>query len=184
LSIPDHSVETRLAYFFFTFSDKEKQQVSQMLATVSAQLLRYLSEIPDTLKSIYKNNRTIPASNRTLTEFLKALVRSLGKVSIVLDALDEVAAADRSSLLDILQQFSTSEFGSLSALVTSRKEYYIQERLDKIGITQVSIQSALVDGDIASYVASRLKEDPKLKKWPQSCREEIEHTLVNGSHGM
>jgi hypothetical protein len=38
--------------------------------------------------------------------------------------------------------------------------------------------------EIKLHISSQLSTDPKLKKWPDEIKEEIESALISGANGM
>jgi hypothetical protein len=167
-----------LLAYFFTFSDAEKQRASPMLCTVGTQLLGLLPEVPSSLKTLYKNKVGGNPTSKVLLEVLQILAQSSNRAFL------EIAESDRSSLLATIQTLMGPKYPHLSFLVTSRKERYILEVLDHLNITQIGLQTAIVDDGIAKYVGSQLTENPKLKKWAISVRKDIEIALTEGAHGM
>lgn len=156
-----------------------------MLATLAAQMLQQLSELPKDIEYLYRKNSGNVLFTDLLFEFIRLLLGSFKKTYWILDALDEVAASDRTVLLDYLKLFLEKEdFQTMSLLFASRREWYLQEAFDEMPIVQCPIQNALVDADIQRYVKSRLEEDPKLKRWSPDIRNEIQDVLTRDANGM
>lgn len=156
-----------------------------MLATLAAQMLQQLSELPKDIEYLYRKNSGNVLFTDLLFEFIRLLLGSFKKTYWILDALDEVAASDRIVLLDYLRLFLEKEdFQTMSLLFASRREWYLQEVFDEMPIVQCPIQNALVDADIQRYVKSRLEEDPKLKRWSPDIRNEIQDVLTRDANGM
>lgn len=172
-----------LAIFFFTFNEPEKQSVTRMLAALVSQLFLRLPDIPEGLKTIYTRNPGEP-SLRILLKLFKALGSEFNRTFIILDALDEVAVHERDMLLRVLRQMHDGSFVNLNMLVTSRPEHYILEGLNSLPMTEVMMNTQVVDVDIGSFVSELLAVDPKFKKWDSSVKKDIETALVNGAHGM
>lgn len=111
---------------------------------------------------------------------------SLEDTYIILDALDE--CAERDELLTDLEAIISWEDASLHVLTTSRREKDIEEVLTTLSDTRnrISIQSALVNADIRTYIHYRLQIDRKLKKWQKlpKVQLEIEDTLMRKADGM
>lgn len=69
-------------------------------------------------------------------------------------------------------------------LVTSRQERDILEGLESVVTGSISLGGSKVDRDIAVHVHSQLVQHPKLKKWPDSVKSDIEEKLVAKAQGM
>jgi hypothetical protein len=117
-------------------------------------------------------------------KLFKTLLNEFSRTYIILDALDEVAADERETLLRILHQMLDGSFVNLNVLLTSRREHYILEGLDSLSVPEVTMNTQVVDTDIHRFVSEILLEDPKFKKWDSSVKVDMETTLVNGAHGM
>ncbi|KIJ43594.1 hypothetical protein M422DRAFT_108661, partial [Sphaerobolus stellatus SS14] len=79
---------TGLAYFFFSYTDKAKQNTFNMLSSIAAQLAQRIAHIPPRVVTLYNNNKTRPPSSVVL-EIIARLARCFQQTYIVLDALDE-----------------------------------------------------------------------------------------------
>jgi len=98
-----------LAYFFFTFSELEKQTALNMLSSLVAQLFHCLTTTPEGLKAFYFRNPEKP-SLRTLLKLFETLLKEFTRTFVVLDALDEVATYERETLLLLLHQMVGGSF--------------------------------------------------------------------------
>jgi hypothetical protein len=104
------------------------------------------------------------------------------KTFLVLDALDE--CTDRDNLMKFLGEISGWKDVRLHLLCTSRKEREIEEAFEKLGSSQVPVQSSAISDDIEIYIRARLQKDSRLRKWPPNVQTEIWETLMAGAHGM
>ena len=176
-----------IGYFYFEFNDQGKQSCDAMLRSLITQLSRQSSEASKPLDALYLSCGS-GASQPSLAMISKALretVESFTDVFILVDALDE--CRDREELLTNIEDMIESKPDSLHMLLTSRRERRIDESLSAfLGDEQrVSIQSALVEHDIRTYVQSRIRTDRKLKKWQRpEVQLEIETVLVEKAGGM
>jgi hypothetical protein len=73
---------------------------------------------------------------------------------------------------------------SLRLLFTSRSEREIEETVRPVVASKVLVEGSFIDEDIRSFIRNKLKQDRKLRKWPQKVRDEIETKLINSAHGM
>ncbi|KAI9794892.1 MAG: hypothetical protein M1816_003022, partial [Peltula sp. TS41687] len=172
-----------LAYFYFDFNERKKQNVKNMLRSVIAQFSREGATLPGAVQTLlqYKGKAQEP-NEQTLVQTLSSVFKEGGEYYVILDALDE--CAERENLLKIVSELASHGRSNLHMLFTSRREQDIKEELDHIATEAVPIQNAKVDKDITLHVRRCLEEDRKLKKWPDSIKHEIETSLVEGAHGM
>jgi hypothetical protein len=172
-----------IAYFFFDFSDRQKQQSSQMLRSLVDQLCRQLhpGDIPADFKGgMAGAKETIPIE--VLIKALHTISKKLSFTYIVLDALDE---SDRSPVLKDLNKLVNAQSGKLNILMTSRKERDMEEALSDLpALKSIDIQNSVVDLDIQLFVRETLRNETKFEKWSQEVRQEVEIELGKGAQGM
>ena len=174
-----------VTYFFFDFNDPQKQDPEMMVRSLICQLSHQCIQIPPALESLSECGQGNPSLD-ALLRAMHQLLQHLPQTYIILDALDE--SNKRSRLMSILEQLNQWQIQGLHLLVTSRKEYDIQEILEDIIHEQnvICLQSEVVDRDIQKYVRQRLMDDKSLRKWQKDTviRDEIESALMKGAHGM
>jgi ankyrin repeat domain-containing protein 50 len=177
-----------LAYFYFDFNDPEKQKTSNLVSSLLAQLCNKLDDLPEQLKMLYKD--CIKGQQRAATDKLNAMlslvVKDLEDVFIVIDALDECAKiGERGELLTLIKDIHAWSLSKVHLLLTSRPEPDIKAVLmPLVGSQAIPIQGSEVDSDINLHIRSQLLTDPKLKKWPNEVRKEIENALTARASGM
>lgn len=174
------SSDVACVYFYFDFSNPQKQVVINMLYSFLAQLSS--STTPAEVRQLYErcNNGKQEATVTQLTETLLSIANHK-RMFIIIDALDE--SSDRKDILEIIQRIhqSTSE---INLLMTSRKEYDIQIALEHSVDYVFAIQDERVDADVDIYVRQCLRDDPDLSKWDDELKLEIASTLISGANGM
>ncbi|KFZ24288.1 hypothetical protein V502_01228 [Pseudogymnoascus sp. VKM F-4520 (FW-2644)] len=177
-----------VAYFYFDFTDADKQKPELMVRSLISQLSEQCIRMPLALEALYsscdKGNRQ--PSLDALMNVLQQMLLEFPQSYLILDALDE--CADRAELLSILEQIAGWQLEEMRVLVTSRKERDIESSLDEIVNREciICLQHQVVDKDIQTYVRQRLSNDKGLKKWQKDVkiRQEIEIALMEGSRGM
>jgi hypothetical protein len=112
---------------------------------------------------------------------LSRVVNVLPHAYLIFDPLDE--CPEREEVLDFLMTVSEWKVDKLKALVTSRPLSDIEEALDFVGARRIPLQSHLVDGDIKTYVSSRIVADKQLQQH-SNVKDEIEKRLIEGAAGM
>jgi hypothetical protein len=177
-----------LAYFYFDFNDPEKQKLSNLVCSLLAQLCHKLDDPPDQLKALYKgcSEGQQRAAMHELKAILSLVVKDLEDVFIVIDALDEYAKiGERGELLTLIEEIHAWSLSKVHLLVTSRPEPDIKAVLMPLVESQaISIQGSQVESDINLHIRIQLSTDPKLKKWPNEVKVEIENALTARASGM
>lgn len=175
-------------YYYFAFNDDDKTVAEKMLCSLMTQLLLQNRDTYTSLEAAfpyYSSLRQRPTMDELSSAFL-SMLREMDETFIVFDALDE--CINREELLAFIRDVSDIKLRKIHLLFTSRRERDIEDVLH--GLTgeedRICIQSALVDGDIRTYVQGRLRTDPKLKRWQKAMdvQQEIERTLLSKADGM
>ncbi len=175
-------------YFYFDFSDVEKQRHEKMIRSLVMQLSSHCSSTPQALESLYSScmdGERQPLYD-SLLETLRQMIGRCEEMYIIMDALDE--CLDRQELLASIQELFGWKFENLHILATSRMEKDIEESMAPFNDNRgkICIRSMLVDNDIRTYVRGRLQTDPTLKRWQKQpkVQQEIEDTLMDQADGM
>lgn len=184
-----HLQPTRaLAYFFFSFTDAEKQVPENMLRSIITQLLAQLEAIPHGTGNVFlsKLEGQHQPSKRELLDLLREIVNNFADTYLILDALDE--CNHRQTLLDLINKIHNWELKTLHLMLTSRQEVDIEDALEEIigSDGKISAQSEVVDEDIRAYIRHRVHSDKGFKKWNNrlDVQMEIENTLMKKADGM
>ncbi len=124
-------------------------------------------------------------SHKSLLQTLKELIKHSDETFIILDALDECTG--RTELFKDIEEIAQWKLGKLHFLVTSRKEYDIEDILNEVFKRNIlSLAENILDGDVRIYVDGRLRTDQKLQKWKRlpDIQKEIETHMVSKFQGM
>ena len=177
-----------VAYFYFDFSDPQKQVPELMVQSLISQLSQQCVKVPATLDALFsscKNGQRHPSLDAFL-EVLQQIIQEFTQSYIILDALDE--CANRAELMGVLKSMVGWGHENLHILVTSREVRDIESSLERFVDNQntVCLQSELVDKDIHTYICQRLSDDDNLRRWQKDhdIRQKIEDTLMKGARGM
>jgi hypothetical protein len=140
--------------------------------------------LPDEISTLHQENafQKPPSDIPSLKRILTSILIAKGEVYIVVDALDE--CIEREELLLVLSEMADMKPQNLHILVTSRQERDILEGLETVVTGAISLEGSKIDKDIAVHVHSQVVQHPKLKKWPDSVKSDIEETLVAKAQGM
>lgn len=180
-----------LAYFYFSFSDNQKQKVDGMLTSLIKQITAHRPYMPQSVKSLgeYKNSGGRP-DTETLIEALIASIQGFSAVYIVIDALDECPMLndERKRLLNGVGQILKAA-DSLHVLCTSRKEVDIDKSirpllLEPWGVEiNLSAQCEDLDDDIGKYI-DLILADAEYDTWSKDIKEESRKALMEKADGM
>ncbi|CUS15233.1 unnamed protein product [Tuber aestivum] len=185
----DTNDDYALAYFYFTFSDSEKQNLLNMLLSIVGQLLEGISDrgFPDEVMNLYQNSKEIGKSTdiKALKYAFSQMIRLSKRTFIIFDALDEFARDTREGLLSWIRELTVDHSaGSLSILVTSRPEADIVRSLEPLATFAISLQSETINPDIRAFIQNSLDYKDSFKKFTEEIKGEIEDTLIAHSQGM
>jgi hypothetical protein len=119
------SKESQLAYYYFSFTDVEKQKPGNLLRSIIAQLVSGVSEVPMWIQKLYDGYYTSELPLDVLKLALKSVLEVSIETSILIDALDECFSnqGSREQLCKILVEISNWSIPvpGLHILATSRK---------------------------------------------------------------
>ncbi|KAH0543420.1 hypothetical protein FGG08_002278 [Glutinoglossum americanum] len=176
-----------LAFFYFSFSDLERQRTDIFMRTILRQLLLQRSVVPDPIVDIYNRYGHSQPPGDVWKEALQSVIKAPGQTYIIIDALDECPtySGERARLLDVLEALKPLRVQNLHVLATSRRERDIERAMLPLGtFSPFSIQNAEVDEDIRTHVKAKLAEDEITSQWPASLREDVEKELSTRAQGM
>jgi hypothetical protein len=169
-----------IAFFYFSFSDDQKEDANGMLRTLLLQLPAQL--LPDgerDLKELHALYHSGSPPVNVLLGSLQRLLRRFSDAYILIDALDESPRdSKREGVLRAIEAIRGLHF-----LVTSRNELEIRESLDPLSDQNVSLRNSEVDRDIESFVTYQLENDRKLHKW-KTRHTDIKEKLTTGAQGV
>ncbi|PQE33508.1 hypothetical protein CJF32_00003381 [Rutstroemia sp. NJR-2017a WRK4] len=179
-----------VAFYYFSFSDSQKQNTTNFLRSILAQMIKQSNKAFHTAAPLYNDTDDPELQLHALKAMLRAIIAAHGYVFIVADALDECPRAtatqdERQLVSETLEEIISWKLDSLHLMITSRKIADLESMIHGIpGVVTVFIQNDHVDADTRLYVASELQKDKKLRSWPPGIRTEIETTLERGANGM
>ena len=190
----NHRRETML-YFHFDSVSHENASIETVVGTFLKQAIYHLGGVPSSLQSLYEerkdgNNRRgfhMEMSKSLLKALRDELHKSLSDfdaVYIVVDALDECKDEDLDQVLGMLKDLTSLQVTTLQLFIASRHRAQIHDGLGELGPLIISVDESIIQHDIGSFVNSKLGTDPRLRKWPQSFRNDVANQLVQQSGGM
>lgn len=192
-SLKEHANEQAVLYFYFTFSDVQKQGLDYAIRALAHQLYHTghadVREPLDTCFASHKRGQQQPSLEVLSKTFQEMVKKAAGKLWIVLDALDECSPKkqERLQLLEWIHGIHAA-CSNVHLLVTSRPEHDIKSALEgweSVG-QFIPLQSELVQKDISSYVRWEVEKGNRLKRWhgQKDVQQEIIDTLAEKAQGM
>jgi hypothetical protein len=98
------------AYFYFDFNDTKKQEVSNFVSSLIAQLCNEVVDLPEQLKELHKrrNNGQERGASHELKAVLSGIVKDFEDVFIIADALEECPKnGEREELLRLITEMKS-----------------------------------------------------------------------------
>ncbi|KAH9011776.1 hypothetical protein EDB84DRAFT_1424602 [Lactarius hengduanensis] len=183
-----------LAYFYFDFKDKAKQDTRALLSSLLVQLSDQSDIFCDALYSLYSAHKqgSEQPTDESLSQCLKYMLTTVGPVPIylVLDALDECPygtglPSPREKLLDLVNDLVKLRLPILRLCVTSRPEFDIRTALKPLATQQVSLQDESGQTqDIKNYVTDVVRSDRRMKRWRDEEKDMVIEKLAEKADGM
>lgn len=173
-----------IAFFYFSFNDKSKQDESAMLRALLLQLSCQPKDDYADLTRLHDSHQAGVPPSLVLIDHLRRLIESFHDVYIILDALDESPRnGPRKYVLDALETMRNWGLQRLHIFVTSRDESDIHESLDLSATQQVKMRNTGIDKDIEEFISGRLDTDRRLRKL-LPYREKIQESLAARAKGV
>ena len=172
-----------LAYFYCTYNTSESHDMSQILISLNAQLMRWFPQ-PETGAAMRlfqdSDDGTLPAKVDRLQKLLIDLVNNMEVAYICLDAVDECDLETKSALLEFVYVV-LGHCDNVKIMVSSRNgDSEVSESLDCCPF--ITITPNAVAGDIELYVRHRIDQGPKRLKLARS--NYMVDKLILGAEGM
>jgi hypothetical protein len=187
-AIPECS--KKLIYFYFDFTDVQKQSFENVIRSFVTQLYYENQHVQEHLDSLYfacRNGKDQPSIDSLHKTFAK-MVKEIGGIWIVLDALDECMLRDEplTWIRDLIKDARVQS--EIRLLVTSRPEQDIKSMFEEYASKEqiLAIHSFLLEDDIRNYVHTRVREHEGLRRWRQKpdVQDQIETCLLEKAAGM
>jgi hypothetical protein len=183
-----------LAYFYFDFKDKAKQDLRSLLSSLLVQLADQSDIFCEALFSLYtmhKQGLEQPTDD-SLADCLKAILTVVGQVPIYLitDALDECPddsgiPSSREKVLGLVKALVELRSPNLRLCVTSRPEFDIRIVLESLATQQISLHDESGQKqDFGHYVTFVVHSDRWMKRWRDDDKDVVIETLSRRADGM
>ncbi|KAF7341267.1 HET-domain-containing protein [Mycena venus] len=171
-----------VAFFYFSFRNKDTQNVEIMLRRI---ILQFSAASPypyRILNDWYKlsDGQRLPGY-QDLVEILKYLLRELGRTYIILDALDECNAGEFDQLVHLVAMLRLWTETPLHLLITSQTRSVFTKAFK--GIPQIPLGFKLQQADIERFITSELSTKSELAAW-KSQKDKVVNGIARKSNGM
>ena len=198
LNIKPNDSKMGIAYFYCDYSNPERQMLSNIMGSLTAQLSKQNLAFRSDLWKYYDSSQGTHEAARNsdpkvLLDILIANCVRFRRVCLILDAIDECSnrgtPSPRSQLLDYLTQIQERGMGRIQILITSRPTMDIQEVFSSTPTITISSESN--SADIELYVRTEMERKIQEKpRWlgdegdTRTLKHSIVSTLVEKANGM
>jgi hypothetical protein len=189
-----------IAYFFFDFSDKTKQDARALLISLLVQLSDQSDSFSDILYRHHGTHGSEQPEESVLISCLKEMLRIPWKFYLIIDGLDECpndtgvvprVVPPRRDVLKLVEQLVNLNISNLRLCVTSRFEADIEAYLVPLTSTPTSTRICLQDQDgqkrdIEQYIRSKIYSDDfdKTLRWTDDDKTLVFNELCWNADGM
>jgi hypothetical protein len=183
-----------MAYFYFDFKDKGKQDSRALLSSLLIQLSDQSGQFYDVLLGLYSRHQdgSKQPTDDSLTQCLKDMLATTGQVPIylIVDALDECPndsgiPSSRETALELVKELVELRRPNLRLCITSRPEFDIHTTLQPLATQQVSLHDESGQKqDITNYVTSVVRSDKKMARWRDDDKNMVIEKLIEKADGM
>lgn len=179
----DTAASHALLYFYFNFGDMRKRSTESAVRSLIEQIYRNYAPARGPLESLYDSHTTSSGrqTHEALQTTLKAMIRKLNSVYIILDGLDECETRSQHTTDGIVPWLKSlrSSLTNIHLLVTSRAEPDLKSGIEILASRDemIHLQSDLVANDIRAYIHARVQQ---ISRWKASPRiQELMTTKLN-----
>ncbi|KAN0141931.1 hypothetical protein V8E53_000393 [Lactarius tabidus] len=184
-----------LAYFYFDFRDKEKQNVRNVVTSLLVQLSAYSKPGCDIIYRLYlRHGKGVQKpTNGILIDRLKEVLVVVAHhpIFVVMDALDECPnvgmPAPREAVLNLVKDlvYLQRQVPNLHICVTSRPAVDIDKKLKPLAVNAISLQDETKQKIVIyEYVNSIVSTDEQMEQWRDEDKKQVVQELSERADGM
>lgn len=193
-SRPGPARPTKLAIFYFSFSDAANQDAYKLLSSVLLQLSQTSHQFSDILSSVHSSHgdgTEIPSID-ALLKCLKTMLalQDQGTIYVVLDAVDECPNTfkhniGRERVLEIVKELIELGHPHFRLCVTSRPETDIEKALESLKPHTIPLDNQREHlHDLTKYVQLVVSSDAVMQNWPERTKNLVIEKVPNIASGM
>ncbi|PVH85782.1 ankyrin [Cadophora sp. DSE1049] len=179
-----------VAYWYFTFTDTEKQSVANVLCSLVRDIYSNRQDTPPELKAAFEaaNHGQQRPTVARLLDLLKVVMCDFEGIYVIFDAVDECRKADgeRGRFLDVLKLIHSWDLDQLHVFFSSRAEVDITDAfgalIGKTSFSVVEVQGDQCQRDIEMFLDLRLES--RFEKWTPELKAFVRHEIVSRADGM
>lgn len=176
--------EVGIAFFYFSFNEKSKQDNDGMLRALLLQLSGQLRDGENDLEQLYALHRPGAPPVEASLDLLQRFLGRFHDCYLLLDAIDESPRdCNREGVLKAIQEIRNWSLPSVHLLTTSRGELDIRRSLGPSFNQDLLMRNSEIDNDIVDFVSYQLNSDPDLQRW-KARHEEIQTKMTIGAQGV
>lgn len=166
------------AYVYCTYQD-QNQTCHRLFSNILGSLIQQISRTPDSVQQLYNNQGRLgrPMTLEQTLSAIRSISTSMGRVNIIMDALDELTRDDRNSTVEKLLMLQR-EIPGLSLFLTSRSNPEIEA---KIGAS-LMIETRATNQDVQKYLRANLHRLPRCVK--DDTKELVINSITDVVDGM
>jgi hypothetical protein len=173
-----------IAFFYFSFNDTSKQDVSGFLRAVLLQLSNQSNDAQAILTHLHSRCKHGEPPIPLLLQCVRLAVQKFQEVYLIVDALDESPRhGARERVLETLADFRNWSLRGFHILATSRDEIDIRENLAPSNTEDISMKNTAVNQDIENFIRGHLKRDRAMQKW-STHHSQIKDVLTAKAGGV
>ena len=148
-------------YAYFDYKEQESQDLTNLLSSLLAQLIRHRQQVTEDIKELYQGytDRKMYPSPEEYLRVLKSQVKFFSKVFVVVDALDECLNDPKTNTLDEFLRALRQLPKNVHIMFTSRHDMSIRDRIQPDG--ELVIHAS--DSDLRRYLENRINSREQLK---------------------
>jgi len=186
-----------IAFFYFDFRDRGKQEARHLLSSTLIQLCDQSDKFSEILSTLYTDHRrgTRQPSEDMLIKCLESILRlpGQGELYLIIDALDECPNSSgyptpREQVLVVIKTLINLRLPHVHFCITSRPEIDIRAVLEPLAICNVSLHEQVGQNrDIVDYINHFVHSDhsdSRLCWWREEDKQLVIDTLTRKSGGM
>ncbi|KAK6525239.1 hypothetical protein TWF694_005385 [Orbilia ellipsospora] len=178
--LPSTESKTNVMYLYCNYKRQEDQTLDKLVSMLLRQIVEQLETIPEVVHTMYAayKGKVARPSPKEIYRTLLAILGGLGRIFIVVDALDECTSGVRRELLTKIQEFqqkSKTCFMATSRPISDVTEYFAKAPQIKIKANRE---------DVEKYVESHLALLPTCVRNSSELQEKIRAQIANTVDGM